>query len=380
MINPDRLAGQFTELVTIDSVSRQEGRLCRHLQRLLEPFAGQQDVDSAGTATGGDCGNLIARIAGDDSRSPILLSAHMDTVEPGRSIKPRFKNGVFSSAGDTILGADDKSAIAILLEVLHVLKEQSISHAPIELVLTVCEEVGLLGAKHLDYGKLDARMGYALDTRNPDAIVTRAPAANKISFTVMGREAHAGSSPEKGINAISIASKAVAKLPVGRLDDLTTCNLGLIQGGVATNVVPNRVLIEGEVRSHDPARLEEVTRQLENIFIETVDTYRSQGGDDLPRAEMTIEHDFDRLLIPDDHLLVKTARSAARNLGRDLEVTRSGGGSDANVFAAHGIQVAVLGTGMENVHSVRESIRLADMVKAAELVLEIVKNWGQKAR
>ncbi len=377
MINPDRLAGQFTELVTIDSVSRQEGRLCRHLRSLLDPFASQQDVDSAGDATGGDCGNLIVRIPGDDSLPPILLSAHMDTVEPGRSIKPRFKDGVFSSAGDTILGADDKSAIAILLEVLHVLDEQNIPHAPMELVFTVCEEVGLLGAKHLDYGKLGAGMGYALDTHNPDCIVTRAPAADKLSFTVLGREAHAGSSPEKGINAISIASKAVARLPVGRLDDLTTCNLGLIHGGVATNVVPNRVLIEGEVRSHDPERLEEVTRQLADTFRETVDTYRGRQKDDLPRAEIKIERDFDNLHISDDHLLVNRAREAARNLGRDLEVARSGGGSDANIFAAHGIQVAVLGTGMENVHSVRETIRLADMVKAAELVLEIVRNWGK---
>ncbi len=377
MINKDRLARLFIDLVRIDSVSREEGRLCRHLQGLLGPFGCRQEVDSAGSATGGDCGNLIVKIPGVDSLPPILFSAHMDTVEPGRSVEPRLSNGIFSSTGDTILGADDKSAIAILLEVLYVLKENEIPHPPLELLFTVCEEVGLLGAKNLDYTKLESKMGYALDTRNPDAIVTRAPAANKLNFIVLGREAHAGSSPEKGINAISVASKAVARLPVGRLDEMTTCNLGLIHGGTATNVVPNRVLIEGEVRSHDPEQLEEVTRRLADTFTETVDAYRGLEEDDLPRAEIDIQHDFDRLFIPDDHLLVKSARSAARNLGRDLQVTRSGGGSDANIFTAHGIQVAVLGTGMENVHSVRETVSLADMVKASELVLEIIRHWGK---
>ncbi len=367
------------ELVSIDSVSRQEKDVCLHLHRLFEIFASEQYIDAAGTRTGGNCGNLIVKIPGRKDVPPILFSAHMDTVEPGRSIKPCFENGVFTSGGDTILGADDKSAIAVLLEVVRVLSEQKIDHPPIEMVFTVCEEVGLLGSKFLDYSKIEAKTGYVLDTRNPDAIVTQAPAANKINFAVLGREAHAGSAPEQGINAISIASKAVAELPVGRLDDLTTCNLGLIQGGVATNIVPNKVQIEGEIRSHDQGHLEQVTGQLVTIFKKVVEAYRIKDVDDgLPRVDIDVRRDFDRLYLPEDHDVVKTARTAAGNLGRKLEVVRSGGGSDANIFMDYGISAAVLGTGMENVHSVRESIRLEDMLKTVELVLEILKSWGQK--
>ena len=231
VIDPHRLAQTFQTLVQLDSVSREEGRFAAALQKRLEALGVVTWIDPSSAQTGSDTGNLIGHLPGMNSRKPLLFSAHMDTVEPGRGIRPVFSDGFFGSAGDTVLGADDKSAIAILLEVLCVLKASEEAHAPIDLVFSTCEEIGLLGAKHLDFSQITAEMGYVLDARDPDRLVTRAPAANRLKLTVLGEEAHAGASPEKGINAVFIASRAIAAIQWGRLDEETTCNIGTIQGG-----------------------------------------------------------------------------------------------------------------------------------------------------
>ena len=241
MINVQRMTDTFMDLVQIDSVSREESRLAAYLKTQLDLLGAETVFDGSAPQTGSDTGNLIARIKGSNGKAPLLFSAHMDTVEPGRGIKPILTNGRITSDGTTILGADDKSAIAILLEMLRVLKGSGKPHPPMELVFSTCEEIGLLGAKHLDWSLISARQGYVLDTRDPDGLVTRAPSANRLKFTVVGRDAHAGSAPEKGINAILIAAKAIAMLDLGRLDAETTCNLGVIKGGDAINIVPKQV-------------------------------------------------------------------------------------------------------------------------------------------
>ncbi|MEJ2040032.1 MAG: M20/M25/M40 family metallo-hydrolase, partial [Desulfosarcinaceae bacterium] len=244
---------------------------------------------------------------------------------------------------------------------------------PLEIVFTICEEVGLLGAKHLAYDKLSARLGFALDTRSIDAIITKAPCANRLAFTILGKAAHAGSSPENGINAISLASKAVAQLDLGRIDDETTCNIGIIEGGLATNIVPERVLVRGEVRSHNREKLDMVTRNIVSTFEKTIQAYAGGRTDGLPRLETKVELDFDNMDIDPGHPVVALAKRAAANLGRTLETASSGGGSDANIFAGKGIAAAVLGTGMDQVHTVNERIKLEDMVLTSRLVLEILR-------
>ena len=244
MVDQDRLARVFQWLVSIDSVSREEGEICSALKEKLSQMGAEIIIDHAADKVGGNSGNLIAKFKGTLDAPPLMLNAHMDTVEPGRGVRPFFKNGVFTSQGDTILGADDKSAIAIFLETITLLQENNIPHAPIELVLTVCEEVGLAGAKHLDMGHISARYGFALDTTDTKGIVTRAPAANRIEIKVHGKDAHAGVAPEEGINAIWIAAKALSELQMGRIDAETTCNIGVIEGGTATNIVPNLVTVE----------------------------------------------------------------------------------------------------------------------------------------
>jgi len=379
MINVHRMTDTFMDLVQIDSVSREESRLAAYLKKQLDLLGAETVVDGSAAQTGSDTGNLIARVKGSGDRAPLLFSAHMDTVEPGRGIKPVITNGRITSDGTTILGADDKSAIGILLEMLRVLKESGKPHPPMEFVFSTCEEIGLLGAKHLDWSLISARQGYVLDTRDPDGLVTRAPSANRLTFTVVGRDAHAGSAPEKGINAILIAAKAIATLDLGRLDAETTCNLGVIKGGDAINIVPKKVQVDGEVRSHDDDKLAQVTQRMIDAFQAAATSYPDRGDGDLPCVSVDVHPDFQRTHIPDDHAVVRMAFKAAERLNRPLRLQVAGGGSDANVFFQQGINTGVLGTGMTDVHSVREYVDVADMVKACEMVLEVTAIYQESS-
>jgi len=376
IINEERLARTFMEVVQIDSISREEAGVAAWLVPRLEDLGASVTVDDAGQKVGGDTGNVIALIPGLNQADPLLLSAHMDTVEPGRGIHPCILDGTIASQGGTILGADDKSAIAIILEVLQCLREQSLSHGPLEVVFSICEEIGLLGAKNMDFGLLKARNGYVLDTSNHRALVTRAPAANQFKFTIFGRAAHAGGAPERGINAIGLAARAIAGLSLGRIDHETTCNIGIIHGGLATNIVPASVVAEGEVRSHDARKLEQVTQQMVSAFKKAIASVPRQDGDSLPHIESDVRSEFEALAVTDDHPTVRLARQAADDLGFTLASVTSGGGSDANVFARHGITIPVLGTGMRDVHTVDETIRVEDMVVSAHLLFEIVRRHG----
>lgn len=372
MIDEERLGKRFAALARIDSESGSEALIAKMLERELTDLGATVMFDDAGAKVNGDCGNLVAKFDGNTDADPVLLSGHMDTVVPGKGVKVIFNDGVFTSDGTTILGSDDKSALAIILEVMQVVKENKMPCPPVEVVMTVCEEVGLLGAKHLDYALLTSKFGYILDAVDTQGIVNRAPAANKISAKIYGRAAHAGGSPEKGVSAIYAASCAVAKLKLGRLDAETTCNLGLISGGAATNIVPEYVEIHGEARSHDPEKLDNVTETIVSTFEQTMAELQAEG-DTLPRVEMFVENDFPNTRIPEDHLVIKLAQKAATNLGRAMACQTSGGAADANIFFGKGIAAGVIGTGMTDVHTLKESIALKDMVKCAELVLEILK-------
>lgn len=379
MINKERLAETFRILAETDSISKEEGELCLKIQKIIDSMEGETFVDHAGEIIGGETGNLIAKFSGNTNASPLLLNAHMDTVEPGRGVRPILKNGVFTSDGSTVLGADCKSSIAIILEVIRVLQEKELSYGPLEIVFTVCEEIGLLGAKNLDYGLLSAKFGYVLDAGDPEGVVTRSPFSNKLEFKVYGKDAHAGAAPEKGINAIQIAAKAIAGLKLGRIDHETTCNIGVIEGGLASNIVPGMVTVQGEVRSHDPKKLSAKTEEIVNAFETAVDHMKMKCGiNGFPYLRYTVTLDFAATCIPDTDPVVVLAKNASSNLGRILKSKMTGGGADANVFFQKGIMTGVLGTGMKDMHSTRESILLDDMVKSAELVLEIIQLHSKK--
>lgn len=372
-MNRERLADMFVSLVGIDSVSREESEISNRLQAVLASMGADIRIDDAASAVGGNAGNLFARFEGNAAVPPLMLNAHMDTVEPGRGVTPILEEGVFKSDGRTILAADDKSAIAIIIEAIRILQESGLPHGPLDVVITVCEEIGLMGAKHLNFDWITAKYGYALDASNIEGIVTRAPAANRFEIRVHGKDAHAGAAPEKGINAILLASKAVARLDLGRIDEETTCNIGTIEGGTATNIVPDRVTLRGEVRSHNTEKLERLTEKIVRTFEDVVSAAKNAGEDSLPKVEVDIHHDFPATAIDASHPVVTTAREAAANLGMTLEPQMTGGGADANIFFDRGIITGVLGTGMKDMHTVRESVALEDMVRMTELLLEIIR-------
>lgn len=376
MIDVARLTDEFARLAAIPSPSFGEGEIGLYLAERFRRLGAEVGFDDAGARTGGECGNLIARFAAvGKGGEPLLLSAHMDTVQPCTGVEPLLKDGVFTSAGETVLGADDKAGIAELIEALEVVREQQIPHPPLEVVVTIAEEIGLLGAKYLDCSRLGARRGLALDTSGVDRVIHQAPCANKLRFEIIGREAHAGIAPEKGISAIEVAAKAIAGMRLGRLDGETTANIGTIEGGQATNIVARRVVVEGEARSHDPKKLERQTRHMVECFEAAARQLAREIDGEQVAAEVSAEvtADYPLMAVPRQSPVICLVEAAAARLGRTIEVRAAGGGSDANIFNGQGIETIILGTGMTNVHTVEESVRVDDMVRVAELLVEIIR-------
>jgi len=377
-IDRDRLADSFRQLVQMDSPSREEGAVADWIKRTLKKEVGADVIeDQSRNQTGSESGNIIVRIPGTEKVTPLFFNAHLDTVEPGRGIKVIFKDGVFQSDGTTVLGGDDKAAVAILIEVARLLKEYRVSHGPIEFLFTVCEEIGLLGAKSLDPALLEAKAGYALDSSDPEILINQAPCAVRFKIRVVGRAAHAGLNPELGINAVQVAARALAEVPLGRIDELTTANVGLIRGGKATNIVPEEVELEGEVRSHNPRKLREVRDQILEIFHRVAQDFGPAENAGLPLIKAEVIDDYPLMSVSEEHPLVATAEKVAKELGRKLRPGMTGGGSDANIFNAKGLATVIMGIGMQNVHTTSERISLDDMVASAEFVLEIIGKWGK---
>ena len=375
-INSRRLADTFLNLVSIDSPSRHEGRVAKWLKDWFRDFPGAVVTeDGSAMETGSQIGNLVVRLKGNKDRPPLFFNAHMDTVEPGTGIKPVFSNGIFRSDGTTVLGGDDKAAIAILLEAANCLQENKLDFGPVEMVFTTCEEIGLLGAKALDASMLSAEAGYALDSTDPDAVINRAPSAVRFHVEVHGRSAHAGINPEKGISAVKIAADAVSSAPQGRIDDETTCNIGIIRGGTATNIIPDLVTVEGEVRSHDAAMLRKIQDELIGCFYTSVRKYNPKNETKKPYITSTVKDDYPLMNVPEDHPVVDAVLRAGERLGRSLRLEKTGGGSDANIFNQKGLATVILGIGMQKVHTTEEFIALSDMEKTCRLVLEIIQCW-----
>ena len=376
MVNRQRLSDEFSRLAAINSPPLHESAIARYLVGRLECLGAEVVFDNAAEATGGEVGNLVARFAGEGKSSePLLFSVHMDTVEPGGQVEPVLRDGVFYSAGDTILGADDKSGVAALIEALEVIREQGFSHAPIEVVVTIAEEIGLVGAKHLDYGLLKSRRGYALDTEGVGWMVLKAPGANILHVDIEGVAAHAGMVPELGLSAIQTASLAISRMQLGRIDQETTANIGKIEGGVARNIVPRNVSIIGEARSHDADKLERQTAHMLACFEQAADamTRTIDGRQVRPRIQAEVRPDFPSMAVAEDAPVVTLARSAAAALGQELKVRLGGGGSDANIFNGHGVEMIILATGMKKVHTHDEYVAVDDMVRVADLLIEIIR-------
>ena len=371
-VNRERLATYFTELCEISSPSREEKEVSEYLKKVFgELGADFSFEDDSAEKTGSDCGNLIFRFNGSTDLSPLFFACHMDTVNPGRGVKVKRDGDIFTSAGDTVLGGDDKSGIASLVELVALLKQNDSSHRTIELIFTTCEEIGLLGAKSLDINPLLSKFGYALDSNGIDKVIIGAPAANKIRIDVFGTAAHAGINPEAGVNAFQVAAQAITKLKLGKLDEESTANLGIMKGGVATNIVPEHLMIKGEVRSHSPEKLAAYTEEFNSAFIETAENWPVAPDCKKPSAKLTIEFDYPVMKLSADDEVIKTLDRAGEKLGKNLTSVIAGGGSDANIYNNMGLSTAILATGMDRVHTTDERLDLNDIVTLTELLYAI---------
>ncbi len=373
-LDRERLAKSFIELCEIDSPSRDERRLADHLHGVFAALGAESIVeDNSAAQTGANCGNLVVRFPGNLNREPLLFACHMDTVEPGRGVLVQRIGDIFTTRSNTVLGGDDKSGIAALIEMVLVLREQKLEHGPIEILLTTCEEIGLLGAKYLDHSLIRAKYGYALDSTGIDRVIVGAPAANRLKIEVHGIAAHAGLNPEQGVSAFCLAARAIADLRLGRLDEQSTANFGLIHGGVATNIVPDLITIEGEVRSHSPRKLEDYTREIESTFRNVVRGWSQQiVAGKHPSVEISVVQEYPALSLDADELVVQRVQRAGDLLEREIVFQVAGGGSDANILNSYGMKTAIIATGMDKVHTTEECLDLRDLTSLTELLLAII--------
>ncbi len=319
--------------------------------------------DGAAAPARAGAGNLIARIPG-EREGWVMFCAHLDTVPHEGPVEVDFADGVFRSAGETILGADNKAAVTVLVELAARARER---RPPIglELAFTVAEEDGLRGAKELGPGSFRSPYGFVLDHATPiGELIVAAPTYNRIEAEFRGAEAHAGIRPEDGHNAIAAAAKAVAAMTLGRLDEGTTANVGVIEGGTASNVVPGRCRIEAEARSLDEARAAEVTQAM----LDACTWAATEGGCDL---EVEVREMFRGYRLRSSAEPVEVANEALRRCGHEPVETATGGGSDANALCAAGFDAVLLANGTEANHTPEESVaaaRIEEMLSVCEAI------------
>jgi len=275
----------------------------------------------------------------------------------------RIEDGIIKQEGASVLGGDDKAGVAAILEAVEAIIEKGIPHPPLEVVFTISEETGLEGAKALDVSQLEAKAGFVLDGGEPQVAIISAPSHEQVTFFVRGKSAHAGVHPEEGINAIQLAAKAIAKMRIGRIDEETTANIGVIKGGKARNIVPDFVEVLGEARSRNEEKLK---RQVEHM-ISCFEEVKKEGGDVIWK----VEREYNAFRLTSDSLPVQLLLSAGKRAGLSLRLEDGGGGSDANVFNERGIPSLIMGAGAHKPHSPEETINLQELESSALLLYNI---------
>jgi len=356
----ERMVKQFMDMVKIDSESGNEEKMIDYLIEEFTKIGAKAEKD--------DYGNLIAKMdaRGCSGKDPILLSCHADTVLPGIGIEPLLKDGVIRSKGDTILGADDKAGISEMLEALRVAEIMP----PIEIAISRQEEVGLLGVKNLDFSKITAKKGFLLDNDTLDTIVIGGPSYFAIDVNITGKAAHAGMEPEKGISAIQAAAKAISALRLGRLDKDTTANVGVINGGMIRNGIPDKTTFLAECRSLVHSKAEALSKEMVDIIEKEV---KSVGA----KVEIEVNNLCQAVDIPADSETVETSKKALKSVGIDAKTTFITGFTDASIYNNKGIEVAVVGIGAKLEHSTDEHIYIEDMNKALNMIIEILRLSAQ---
>ena len=372
MPNQKRLLETFLTYVQVDSVSGSEAPMGELLLKTLRELGLEVRRDTAGRDSGtGDGFNVYGRLPGTLPGSPVLLVAHMDTMPPGCGIRPQVNNGLITSDGTTVLGGDDKSGVAAIVEALRSLVEEQRPHRTVEVLFTIGEETGMQGTKHLDYTWFQSKNALIFDLGGPQGtLVTQGPGQLKFKALVHGRKAHAGLAPEKGISAIQAAAKGVAAMNLLRIDEETTCNLGTFTCVGPNNVVPDLVLLQGEVRSRSLEKLNRQAAHLKQCLQEACDA----AGAVLDWELVT---NYTVFQVPAQNPFVREVGAVYQELGFTPAIQATGGGSDANVLALHGFTPLLLSTGMSKVQTTEEELRVKDLEDTCTFIHRLLTQPGK---
>lgn len=368
MINKERLIQDFIELVSLPCPSKDEKQEAELISQKMKALGVQTKVDDANKETGGTVGNLWGFLPGNVAGAPsVLFEAHMDSVAPTTGTKVVRKDGVLYSDGTTTLGGDDKVGIAAVLEALRVIKENNLPHGDIQVLCAISEEVGSLGVRYLDKSWIKSDYGFCLDCGgHAGQIFNFSPKAYKLTYTVTGKAAHAGEEPEKGINAIMLSAAALSRLKYGRLDEMTTLSVGLINGGLASNIVAEQCQFAVDMRCPDPVKLDRLKEDTTRTIRETV----TAGGAKLQVEEFTTGPE---VFVKEEEPVCQLAAAAAKKLGYPVEYKFTGGLSDANFLCGYGLPTVNLATGMSKIHSKEEELAEQDLYEVSCWVLGIIK-------
>jgi tripeptide aminopeptidase len=358
----------FTTMAAIPSPPGDERAVADLVTEYLRGLGLDVHEDDAGAKVDASAGNLLARIEPSNGAGvPLFFCAHLDTVPPDGPIEPVVDDGVVRNAAGTILGADNKASVAVMLDAVRRCVEDGRRHGGIELLFTPKEEVGLLGAAAFDCGRLRARVGYVYDQAAPiGEVILGAPYAQALEVRFRGRAAHAGMYAEEGRSAIAAAARAIADLRLGRIDDETTSNVGVIHGGTAANIVPERCSFLAEARSHDPAKLADLVREMSEAIAFAASLEECE-------AETEVRKSYRGYRFRRDDLPVALARRALERCGYEPSLGLSGGAADANVFNDRGLQCVNLANGMVQIHTADEHIAVADLEAMVDVTLALVE-------
>jgi tripeptide aminopeptidase len=356
-VNVDRMVKTFCELVKIPSESPDDQKFIDHLEGLFKKMGGNTKKDSYG--------NLIVKFAAKNSTKTesIAFAAHADTVKPGLGIEPVIKDGIISSKGETILGADDKAAIAEMIELIQTAEK----YPPIELLILRCEEIGSLGSINLDYSLVSSKDAYVMDMNHPEEVVVGGPTLMTLDVEYTGKPAHAGMAPEKGISAILAASKAISRLKLGKLDEESTANVGVINGGQIRNGVPDKTTILAECRCLKHEKALAIAKEMEKIFKEASDEVGTQ-------VKIETKISLQAYLLDEKSTVVKNAVTALKKNGVDPKIVVIRGGTDATLLNKNGIAAAALGVGFQDIHSCKETAIISEMETMAKTMKTIVED------
>lgn len=370
-MNKERLINSFIEMIKIHSPSKKEAKFAAYMTELLKELGAEIYLDNGYKNYGGDAPTIFAKIKGNVEGEGITLAAHMDVIEPNANVNPIIDGNIIKTDGTTTLGGDDKAGVASIIETLRVLKENNIPHEDIYVVLTPCEESGLLGAKNVDWSLVPknikpAKNMLVIDNAGRAGIIAHtAPSKYDFTITFTGRKAHAGIEPEKGINAINLAALAISKMNMGRIDELTTSNIGVIKSEFPTNVVADSSYIKGEIRSHSEEKILEVIKGYDEACKEAIE---KMGGE----YKFDYVCDFPVLRPKDDLKFAREFAKVYESLGVETELKVIGGGSDSNIFAKEGYNSIIIGVGMYDVHTVDEKLDTNDLFITTEAMIKYI--------